>query len=140
MINSTIHHHVKGLMKFCRWIRILPIYSEQVNETRKIVPNMYAIKGDYRHNYEPKFNIESYTIFKYSKLQFFLNLVIMLFVASLSGLSLAFMFNLANRWTQTIGAIGMVLTLCILPIGTSFFCNKNSPKVKYTKIFMSIIY
>ena len=131
MKNFIIHHHVKGMMKFCQWIRILPINSEQVNETRKFIP------GDFRQKSHPKFNIESYTFFKYSKLQFFLNLVIMIFIASLSGLSLAFMFNLANSWTQTIGAVGMVLTQWILPIGTSFFCNKNASKVKFKKyIFM----
>ena len=133
MENMTIHHHVKGMMKFCQWIRILPIRSEQVNETRKVFPNGNALKGGFRHKSESKFNIESYTLFKYSKLQFCLNFGIMIFIASLSGLSLAFMFNLANSWTQTIGTFGMILTLWFFPVGIIFFCNKNVSKVKFYK-------
>lgn len=130
MENDTIYHHVKKLMRFCQCIRILPINVEQATDTHQIAPNEnYSVKGDFQPKVESKFNVKSACSFKYSHLQFVLNIGILIIVSGLVCTGQVFMFNLSDNSIQAIGFIVFALTLVIAPIAIVFYCNRNTPQV-----------
>ena len=130
MENDTIYHHVKKMMRFCQCIRILPINIEQATITRQISPNNnYSVTGDFQQKDESKFKAESTCSFKYSQLQFVLNVVVLIIVTGLVSCGQAILFNLSDNAIQVLGFIVFALTLVFAPIAIVFYCNRNTPQV-----------
>ena len=132
---STIYHHVKGIVTFSHWIRILPITKVQVTNTRTVSEQdgPKNENSEYNKYAETENNLEYFSIFRYNNLHFVFNLGIHGIVATLGCFCLAFQFNLTNNATQNVGFLSYVLTTLILQLAIVFFCNYNTPKVGYKK-------
>ena len=129
MENATIYHQVKVLLMHSKWIRILPIESVQVTNTRKKEPQGYVGKDDYLQQPESKFNIDSYCYFKYSNFHFVFNLAILIVIAAVGCFGHAFLYNLTMDSIEKIGFLVNLLTMLILPLTIFYFCNRNTPQV-----------
>ena len=126
---SNIYHHLSDVVTFCQWIRILSVNKVQATTNRKTRNQIDANRNRPQNNNDAKFNIESYSYFKYSKFQFIVNFFVFVLLFTVGSFCQGFLYNLVNNATQMIGFLVYVLVLLLLPIAIVFLSNKNTPKV-----------
>ena len=127
--SSNIYHHLSDVVTFSQWIRILSVTKVQATTNRNTRNQIDARRNCPQNNNDAKFNIESYSYFKYSKFQFFVNFVVFVLLFTIGSFCQGFLYNLVTNATQMIGFLVYVLVLLVFPIAIVFLSNKNTPKV-----------
>ena len=127
--SSNIYHHLSDVVTFSQWIRILSVTKVQATTNRKTRNQNDVNRNCLQNNNDAKFNVESYSYFKYSKFQFFVNFVVFVLLFTIGSFCQGFLYNLVNNATQMIGFLVYVLVLLVFPIAIVFLSNKNTPKV-----------
>ena len=127
--SSNIYHHLSDVVTFSQWIRILSVTKVQATTNRKTRNQIDANRNRPQNNNDAKFNIESYSYFKFSKFHFIVNFVVFVLLFAIGSFCQGFLYNLVNNATQMIGFLVYVLVLLVLPIVIVFLSNQNTPKV-----------
>ena len=131
MDNSTIYNNTQGIITFSKWIRILPVVKVRVLNSPKIENTDVSPKENQSCSGEIKNKPESYCYLKYSKTHSRLNTGVLIVLAAFGIFEQAFLYNLANNAIQKVGFVVFILTFFILPLAVVFYCNKNTPKVRF---------
>ena len=106
---SNIYHHLSDVVTFCQWIRILSVNKVQATTDRKTRNQNDVNRNRPQNNNDAKFNMESYSYFKYSTFQFIVNFFVFVLLFTVGSFCQGFLYNLVNNATQMIGFLVYVL-------------------------------